>query len=188
MPQHPTVFVFSPPHIIDIKAQLAVSRLVKECYSEILHNISIQSKKSPTKKHVFDLIKKRVIQDATWAITEVSRGQRQKYFHQRYISQEVYRKWIRLNKKGGRVTLKNYCHGLRHEHVHTRKLIATSLSKATTKAALKSALNPAVACVVTKAEEKNLNTTTGKGWGRYRKAKIKVFDVCNPKKALHYPR
>ena len=67
---------------------------------------------------------------------------------------------------------------IQHEHVFERKeLIGRILSDENVDIVVKDA----IACMVTKAEHSELNSVSGSGWERYKKANIKVYDSKNEK-------
>ncbi len=99
--------------------------------------------------------KKTLLSRMIWKITE-AHGK----YNTRYCSQAALQQRAKL----------------RHEHVYTRKSLVERLMQ--TPGDLENILNHAIGCTVTDSEHKRL-TRVGKdldGWGRYEKAKIKVFD------------
>ena len=135
-----------------------------------------------------DLIKTRLIKDALWAVSEVSRSDEFKIRRQRYLSQGVYDLWTGLVREGvtkvGALMKDADGKSLVHEHVVQRKGIEARLINLTDEAAIKHELCQVTACVVTKAEHKLLDVHNKSkdlqeepdSWDRYANAQIRVYD------------
>lgn len=103
-----------------------------------------------TKKH-----KRKLLNAMLWAITEAP-GK----YNVRYITQAALRKGARKH--------------LRHEHVYPRKWLIEKLLKSPQ--SVDKITKRAIACVVTKSENKRLNRVPGAGWKRYKQLTISVWD------------
>ena len=128
-----------------------------------------------------DLIKTRLIKDALWAVSEVSRSVELKIRRQRYISQGVYDLWTGLVKesvnKVGPFMKDANGKSLIHEHVVQRKGLEARLRDLTDEAEINMALNEVTACVVTKSEHQLLEPhKKHDSWDRYARAQIRVYD------------
>ena len=120
----------------------------------------------------------RVLADqATWAVTEISRPSLWKYGAQRYVSEGVLLRW-RDAAQRGRGAKSAMWAGLRHEHVTERRHLIKSLRDCRTLEQIEYVLRQSAGCVVTLAEDAKLRKVakTKTGWQRYSCAAIAVWD------------
>ncbi|HEY1816360.1 MAG TPA: hypothetical protein VGG74_28630 [Kofleriaceae bacterium] len=119
----------------------------------------------------------RLLHEAVWGVTVPVHTDASKYFWQRYLSEEVEKKF-RQACSLKRLNQKAVVEGLRHEHViEVNKLMGHLRTAAPNgRSALRTVLATAVACVVTDEEHTSLGKARVDGWERYKKTGVRVWD------------
>lgn len=157
---------------------------VASAYAEVLSFVTKQlAESSGSRTDGLDVVLERLRYDASWAATEVRRGVDFKIRRQRYISHDVYSRWRELQRSGdkrvGPLAEDSAGKTLCHEHVVERRKLGAAIKNFDKADDIYKVLSKAVACVVSRAEDKRLREVSNvDGWERYRRADppVGVYD------------
>lgn len=152
-------------------------------FATVIAHVALLKARStdPEEAESLMLIKTRLIKDALWAVSEITRSKKNKLRRQRYISQGVYDLWTGLVREGvtkvGTFDKDANGKSLIHEHVVQRSGLEARLRDLTDDAEINKALKEVTACVVTKSEHQLLEPhKKHDSWDRYARAQIRVYD------------
>jgi hypothetical protein len=161
-------------HARNIVRQYVPSRDTREIIASAkkLARVVLKSRSLLTKH------KRKILSEVQWFISEADGKYTTRYRSKKVV--DLARRYLRTVSRGpakrgtANVQAKARRELIQHEHVNTRKSITDKILRHPTQVV--SILNQVIGCVVTKDEHSRLRKAA-RGWGRYRHAGVRVYDM-----------
>lgn len=157
---------------------------ITQAYANVLAELARKLAAADEEQAVgLSLLLTRLQYDAPWAVSEIRRTESTKLRRQRYISQDVFDRWLQVQAQPkhrlGDFGKDSSGQKLIHEHVVQRKGLVASLKTLSDAQQIAAVLAGVTACVVSKDEDSRLSKVKDvDGWDRYEQTKppIGVYD------------